>query len=271
LAKFSLGGLLVIFFIAFVIAYWYLGIPLAMLFYLYKYEDRINLKQKKTVAVILGIFMLSMSSYAYSHRAPSIRITEPENEFSVGTSTLVTIKGYVRPKDSSLSHLKKAVEVDKKGNFEFELPVKKERTIVFLETAREDKTGKAELVINRTLTPEERVDKEKAEEAAERKRKAEIAAKTAKAKADLEAYNRSPAGRACKAHPEWTKEECELLAAGKIWIGMPYDILVYRLGRPDAVNPSNYGYGTQYQYCWMDYGPSCFYDQNNDGRIDSYN
>lgn len=91
-------------------------------------------------------------------------------------------------------------------------------------------------------------------------------------KIDIE-YNRwqkTKAGKIHKKHPEWSKEECENLANGKIWIGMSISMLKYQRGNPNHVNPSNYGRGIQYQWCWDNYSPSCFYGGEN-GIITSYN
>jgi len=75
-----------------------------------------------------------------------------------------------------------------------------------------------------------------------------------------------------KKHPEWTKEDCEKLTNGSIWIGMSFEMLKYVYGgNPDSANPSNFGKGTRWQWCWHDYKPSCFYDNDGDGLIDSYN
>ena len=84
-------------------------------------------------------------------------------------------------------------------------------------------------------------------------------------------WNNPKAKQICLDNPGWTKNECEKLADGKIWIGMSYEMLKYKRGLPDSANPSNYGGGTEWQWCWLDYTPSCFYDTNNDGNIDSYN
>jgi len=81
----------------------------------------------------------------------------------------------------------------------------------------------------------------------------------------------TPEGKICAKHPGWTKEECEGLANNKIWVDMTYDMLVYKRGKPDSSNPSNYGGKTQYQYCWHDYSPSCFYDDNGDKVMDAFN
>lgn len=71
-------------------------------------------------------------------------------------------------------------------------------------------------------------------------------------------------------HPKWGVEACELLAKKRIWIGMHYDMVIYLRGLPNDVNTSNYGSGNQYQSCWDDYDPSCFYF-NEDMIIKSYN
>ncbi|MBK7096739.1 MAG: hypothetical protein IPH57_17370 [Saprospiraceae bacterium] len=84
-------------------------------------------------------------------------------------------------------------------------------------------------------------------------------------------WNNSKAGRIYKSHPEWSKEDCIRLANRQIWIGMSIYMLKYLRGLPDSANKSDYGYGVSWQWCWFDYSPSCFYDDNNDGIIDSYN
>lgn len=82
-------------------------------------------------------------------------------------------------------------------------------------------------------------------------------------------YN-TKAGKIQKKHPTWSKYECELIAEGKIWIGMKYEMLVYLRGKPDSSNPSNYGGGVQWQWCWYDRTPSCFYG-GEDRIITAYN
>lgn len=68
-----------------------------------------------------------------------------------------------------------------------------------------------------------------------------------------------------------SKDDCIRAADNKIWIGMNYWLLVAQRGKPNTINKSNYGDGIRYQYCWNDYTPSCFYDNNNDDLIDMYN
>ena len=83
-------------------------------------------------------------------------------------------------------------------------------------------------------------------------------------------WKNSKYGKLQKKHPEWSDDECMKVVDKKIWIGMTYDMLLYQRGKPNTVNPSNYGSGTEYQCCWEDYSPSCFY-MKDDNIIYSYN
>jgi type IV secretory pathway VirB10-like protein len=105
---------------------------------------------------------------------------------------------------------------------------------------------------------------------ADAKAKAAEAKAEAEAKAQEAAYSRSRAGRLCAKHPDWTRDDCESVAHNKIWVGMSLEMLETNRGRPDHANPSNYGNGTSWQWCWDDYTPSCFYGEG-DGIITAYN
>lgn len=83
-------------------------------------------------------------------------------------------------------------------------------------------------------------------------------------------WENSKYGKLQKKHPEWTDEECMKVIDKKIWIGMTYEMLVFQRGKPNTINPSNYGSGIHYQFCWDDYTPSCFYSEE-DQIISSYN
>lgn len=83
-------------------------------------------------------------------------------------------------------------------------------------------------------------------------------------------WENSRAGRIQKKHPDWSDEDCERLAKHQIWIGMEYEMVVYLRGKPNTVNTSNYGDGQDYQACWDNYDPSCFYF-GEDHIITSYN
>ena len=106
------------------------------------------------------------------------------------------------------------------------------------------------------------------------KKKSQIAQeieKKEKEKADYKrSWENSKYGKLQKKHPDWSEDDCINVMSKKIWVGMSYEMLVYQRGKPNTVNPSNYGNGTEYQCCWDDYSPSCFY-MKQDNIIYSYN
>lgn len=124
-------------------------------------------------------------------------------------------------------------------------------------------SGTEEVDMSPEATKARILEAEEAQKAEENRIKEEAAAD--------KRFLKSKSGKIYKKHPEWSREDCERLANNKIWIGMGYDMLKYKRGLPNSANPSNYGNGTQWQWCWDDYTPSCFYDNDGDGNIDSYN
>jgi len=82
-------------------------------------------------------------------------------------------------------------------------------------------------------------------------------------------WENSKYGKLQKKHPIWTDEECMKVINKKVWIGMSIEMLKYQRGNPDSSNPSNYGNGTEWQWCWTDFSPSCFYGK--DGIITAFN
>ena len=88
--------------------------------------------------------------------------------------------------------------------------------------------------------------------------------------ADEKKWESSKAGKIQKKHPDWSNEDCDRIANNKIWLGMSLDMLKCERGNPNSANPSNYGNGTEWQWCWDNYTPSCFYG-GDDGIITSYN
>lgn len=83
-------------------------------------------------------------------------------------------------------------------------------------------------------------------------------------------FEKTKAGKIWKKHPEWSKEDCKALAENKIWIGMEISMVKYLNGTPNSKNVSNYGNGNEYQYCWYNNTPSCYYC-GEDGIVTSYN
>lgn len=74
----------------------------------------------------------------------------------------------------------------------------------------------------------------------------------------------------CAEQPEWDNESCQKLADGMVWIGMTYEMLVYKRGNPTSKDVSDYGDGPEYQACWWNLTPSCFY-LGADGVVTAYN
>ena len=48
-------------------------------------------------------------------------------------------------------------------------------------------------------------------------------------------------------------------------------LVVGKRGNPSSVNTSNYGNGVEKQYCWFNWDPMCFYDNDGDNLVDAYN
>ena len=257
------------------IYFWYIVAPISIIILIWK---KTNLEKRKkwhaTLATLIIMIILTSSMY-YLNRPPLIKITEPEDNVTIYKG-VIEIKGMVSPKKAKVQINDQKIETDN-GSFSYLLNLSEGKNTAKI-TAETWSKKEILLTLNRELTKEEIAEKEKveaeakarAERIAEKKRN-EAAAKAAEAKAEQEAWERSKAGQICKAHLEWDKESCEKLANNKIWIGMTYDMLVYRRGKPDSKNVSNYGWGSEYQYCWWDWTPSCFYDNDGDGIIDAYN
>ena len=64
-------------------------------------------------------------------------------------------------------------------------------------------------------------------------------------------------------HLEWDIETCYKIATKKVWIGMTLTMLEIERGDPNHTNVSNYGDENEYQWCWDNYTPSCFYGKSN--------
>ena len=212
--------------------------------------------------------------------APKLTISEPKGDVEVQMDS-IEIKGTVKP-TSTIVKINNQV-INKSGDFDFfyKFPLTEEKNTILIEANNKGKVVSKTFVISRIFTEEEKVERERLRVEAEAKRQAEIkSAADAKVKADAEAkaradaeekaWNDSKAGRLCKEHEGWAKEDCQRIADKKYWIGMDLDMLKALRGAPSSANPSNYGGETQWQWCWWNYTPSCFYG-GSDGIITSYN
>lgn len=265
------------------ISLWYLSIPIVAVWYIWK-KSKIAEKKKKfaytALTLLISIFVwtaLGISS-AKANKPPKLTIGEPTNNQSIQADS-IEIKGKVDPAHSILTINNLPVSnKDKDGNFTFKSALKDEQNIITVLAKNSDKTDTVSLTVNRIFTEAERAERERIKAEAEAKKQAELEAqkkaeqeRIAKEQAEQKAWESSKAGKLCKKYPTWSKEDCKNLADKKIWVGMSYEMLKEVRGLPNSANPSNYGNGTDWQWCWHDYTPSCFYDNNEDGLIDSYN
>jgi len=259
------------------IVVWYISIPAILIWYIWK-KSKLG-KKKKYIGTALAVVLFGVLVGFYSHlnRTPSLTITEPNDGFTIQASE-TTIKGTIDPKDATLNINGMAVKIDN-GTFNYTAKLADEKNVFTVKVSNSNGQSEQKITINRTFTEEElaEYERQKAEEEAkkqaaiEAKKKADEERKT-KELAEQKAWEQSKAGKLCTKYPTWSKEECKNVADKKYWIGMTYDMLVESYGgKPNHANPSNYGGKTQWQWCWTYYTPSCFYDNNNDGIIDSYN
>jgi len=274
MSKNDLDFLKVIGFIILIVAgiwLWYLGLPALAFWYIWK-KSKLTTKKKKLIysgivlALSIWMWVGLINSSTENSKAPKLTITEPTNGQSVQADSII-VKGSVLPAQSKITANSGIVEKDSDGNFSYRAKLTNEQNPISIKAENNGQTDEISLTINRIFTEQEKAQKQ-AELEAQKKAEAE---KIAKEKAEKEAWDNSKAGKLCNKHTDWAKEDCEKLANGKIWIGMSYDMLKDKMGLPDSANPSNYGSGTDWQWCWHDYQPSCYYDHNNDGLVDSYN
>ena len=210
---------------------------------------------------------------------PKIIFLEPQNDKSVQAETII-IKGEIKPQNFIIKINNKIITKNK-GSFSYtaKLPEENNQFNIIISNKNKNKIIQKTLIITRIFTPEEIAEKERKKEEEEAKIRAEEEREEAKIRAEeerkakeLAEWEKTKAGQICKAHYGWSKTDCERVADGKIWVGMSYDMLVKVYGKkPNSANPSNYGSGTEWQWCWYNYTPSCFYDNNDDGLIDAYN
>jgi hypothetical protein len=251
------------------VSIWYISIPVGLTWLFFK-KSKLKKRDKIVVYSSVVILLLIIAGLvSYMNRKPEIIIKQPQENFST-LNNEAEIIGSVDPIKSSIQIGMESIPVQN-GTFTYK-PTLKSGANVFTFIAKNG-FGESRKTINitRRLTEEEVEDLE-AQQLID-----ETARKEAEEKALLEkqkeenAWKSSKAGKICTAHPEWGKEACEDLADNRVWVGMTYDMLVYERGNPNSINPSNYGNGTQYQYCWNYHTPRCFYDHNDDDILDAYN
>jgi hypothetical protein len=215
--------------------------------------------QKKNLIIsgaTLVVFVLMGIGVAHANRAPSITVSEPQNEASIQAKT-IGLKGKVNPSSSVVAVNNIPAQVDKEGNFNAEAALNDETNTITVTATNGGKTKTSTVIVKRIFTPEEIAERDriKAEAEAKKKADAEAAAKAqadaeAKAKADQAAYDNSKAGKLCKAHPTWSKDDCDTIAAGKVRIGMSKEQAIASWGKPQDINSTSTAFGTHEQWVY---------------------
>lgn len=220
--------------------------PILAIWLIWK-KSKFNKKKKiQFTGAVVGIFIIICGLITYSNRAPSLKITSPENGTSVQAKT-ISIEGKVKPSSSTLTVNGLSAEI-KNGSFKYEFNLNKseEKNSITIEAKNSDKITTQTLIVNRIFTEEEKV----AIETAKLKVQQEKEAQLAKEKAEQQAYDNSPAGRICKKHPDWTKSVCETLSKGKVRVGMTKEQARIGWGNPDDINKTITTYGTSEQWVY---------------------
>lgn len=261
----------------FALSTWYISVPIIVPILIFK-KTKLSQKNKIISALISFVVLGTIGGlFLYSaNRKPIVTITEPQNNLSIQANK-ITIKGIVEPSGAELKIGNQLVSVND-GNFSYDVPLPNENNSIFITVRNGSSAENVSLIVKRIFTDEEKLaieNKKKDDEAkktalAEQAKKDKLA-QDAKSLADKKAYEATKAGQICKNHPDWTRSDCQDLADKKIWVGMTYDMLIFQRGKPNSINPSNYGGETRYQYCWHSNTPSCFYDNNNDDIMDAFN
>lgn len=256
---------------------WYVAIPAFVGWYLWK-KTKLSPRTKVIIGSLTAVVFLA-AGYAVVHanRAPTLTITDPKDNTSVQAST-VAVQGKVEPAGSIVKVGGQVVARGADGTFRYDAPLPSEKNVIQVTATNADKTATVGLNVVRVYSEAEKAEQARLKAEAEAKHQAALEAKrkaqeeaAAKAKTEQAAFDASKAGKICKQHPTWSHEVCQNVADRKYWIGMDLDMLKASYGSsPDHANPSNYGGSTQWQWCWSDMTPSCFYG-GDDGIITSYN
>lgn len=215
----------------------------------------------------VGTLIFAIALYAI-FPGPWIDVSQPTPGQLIDSQE-TTIKGSVHGynNDMILTINDQPLTVGADGNFETTVTLPSVRSDFKLVLTEGEVLNEYTVSIKRERTPEEQTEYDQAVADKEQRKQDEAE----QAAAEDEAWKQTPAGKLCAQDLTWSKDDCENAINDKIWIGMDYDMLVYLNGEPDSSNVSNYGSGNQYQYCWWNQTPNCYYDANNDGLIDSYN
>ena len=238
-----------------------------------RFKNWKSYKFRAVISTFLIIFSIgAFGANAQEKRLEAIKAAYPEPKIEIlsGQSPqgeLAEYKLAFRVDDGETAVVNGAETFTGSGPFESIIPLKGIHTTIRILAKNKYKQQETKIVIERSETEQEKTTRLAREAEAERVQKQQEAAQAAKKRE----WESTKAGQICKRHPDWKEEDCKMITDRKIWVGMTYDMLIELRGKPNSANPSNYGSGTQWQWCWYSYTPSCFYDNNDDGIIDIYN
>jgi len=255
---------------------WYLGLPALIIWYIWKKSKKLDKKKKIIFTGVVGVLSIILWIVLATVTAPKLSISEPKGDMELQTDS-IEIKGTAKPFSAVVKINNVIVTKTGKFDFAYKFPLNEEKNIILIEATNEGKVVSKTFTINRIFTEAEKAEKERLRAEAFIKNQAEVEAKNkaeqdriAQEAAAQKAWDNSKAGKLCLKNPTWTKEDCQQVIGNKYWIGMDLDMLKAERGTPNSANPSNYGGGTKWQWCWDDYTPMCFYGET-DGIITSYN
>ncbi|TAL50096.1 hypothetical protein EPN81_03825 [Patescibacteria group bacterium] len=201
------------------------------------------------LAVIISLF----SQYATSYPNPVIEVTSGIE--AQGDNLVYTLQFQTMDVTSAFVNGQLVISKDD-GSYSVPVNLDNPSTVISIVASNAFKKTSEQITIERDMTTEET---------------AAAKALADQLEAEQRAWDESEAGKICAKYPSLTNEECVDASIGRYSIGMKKLVLFIERGAPDYSTPSNYGSGQQWQWCWTDYTPSCFYDRNDDGIIDSYN
>jgi|GEM_PF-1141604 hypothetical protein len=255
---------------------WEISLPALIIWYIWKKDKKLNKTKKIIATVVTAILAIIMWVVLATISAPKLIITEPAGDSELQASS-INIKGTAEPIGAIIKINNEIINRENGFNFSYNFPLTKEKNTIVVEVTNDGKIVSKTFTISRIFTEAEKAEAERLRAEVEAKKQAGIEAakkaeaeRVAKEKAEQAAYDKSKAGILCKKHTDWTKDDCQNIADGKYWIGMSLDMLKALRGTPNSANPSNYGSGIHWQWCWDDYTPMCFYG-GNDGIVTSYN
>ncbi|MCF7900583.1 hypothetical protein K9K77_03675, partial [Candidatus Babeliales bacterium] len=159
---------------------WYIGIPVLICWYIWK-KSKITTKKKKmiysVIVLLLSILVWAglINSTMKNNRAPILTITEPANNQSFQVDD-ISIKGSVVPSQSKITANNKIIEINSDGSFSYNTKLLNEKNVISIKAENNGKKDEISLTINRILTEEEIIERQRIKAEQEAKKQAELEA-----------------------------------------------------------------------------------------------